>query len=361
MCLDESYDGVTSDVEEGQFLEVTVEDGLLGQLKLIEPLAVEIIGSDEQLFAAVKRTDGKLAFKASSTGKRLLKVLSNGQSEFTYCFPVHELNPYVDLLFSCAGRVASPLLFSNATRVHSSEVLKTVEILSGLVADIRRAALGHDFKSLVRNFSKAASKRAKSLDAYIDALFERHSRLVVIRLDLSYESGLFRQKESLQESLLQVKHDWAKMQRDLHKGVPIKGLLGFACKLEYGHRKGFHFHLLAFYDGAIYRKDVVLAKLLGEHWQNVVTKGKGHYFNCNNQQWKYRHRGIGVVGHLDTDLIRNLKDRVASYLTKVDYWVRLSPGRGRSFFRGNMPKLKSVKRGRPRGLGTVQAAPHLAI
>ena len=354
MCLD--YDTVEVD----QVFEFTVEDGLLGQLKLIEPLVVEVVSSSDELFTTAQRVNGNITLKSSSTGTKLLSVLSKGQSEFTYYFPVHELNPYVDLLFTCAGRVTNPLLFSHATRTHPSEVLSTVEALSALVADIRRAAQDRDFKRLVRNFSKASTKRTKSLESYIDALFKQRSRLVVIRLDLSYQSGLLRQKESLQESLDGVKNDWGRMQRDLHKGVPVSGLLGFACKLEYGHRKGFHFHLLAFYDGATYRKDVVLAKLLGEHWQEAVTKGKGRYFNCNNQQWKYLYRGVGVVGHRETDVIRNLKGRVASYLTKVDYWVRLSPSSGRSFFRGNMPKLSAVKKGRPRGYKSEQTLPSSA-
>jgi len=348
MYLGGGYVGVAGEIGENQFFEFAVEDGLLGQLKIIEPLVVEIINSDEQLFHVFERASGKLAFQSSATGKRLLKVLSNGQSEFAYYFPLHELNPYVDLLFGCAGRFASPLLFSCAAKVPSNAVPQAVEALNRLVEDMRKTALDHKFKRLVRGFSKAASKRAKSLDAYIDALFEKHSRLVVIRLDLSYQSGLFGREESLQGALLQVKGDWARMQRDMHKGVPIKGLLGFACKLEYGHRKGFHFHLLAFYDGATYCKDIVLARLLGVHWHNVITKGEGRYFNCNTQKWKYRYRGVGVVGHLDAELIQNLKGVVAGYLTKVDYWVRFSPRCGRSFFRGNMPKLIGVKRGRPR-------------
>ncbi|SFP21357.1 YagK/YfjJ domain-containing protein [Pseudomonas borbori] len=348
MYLGEGYEGVAGEMGDNQVFEFAVEDGLLGRLKLIEPLVVELINSDEQLFHVFERVNGKLAFQSSATGKRLLKVLSNGQSEFAYYFPVHELNPYVDLLFGCARRTASSLLLSDPAKAHPEELERVVRVLNGLVDDLRVIASGSEFKRLIRGFEKAANKRARSLDAYIDALFERHSRLVVIRLDMSYESGLFNREEGLQEPLLKVKDDWARMQRDLHKGVPIKGLLGFACKLEYGHNKGFHFHLLVFYDGANYRQDVVLAKLLGEHWKNVITKGEGRYFNCNNQQWKYRHRGIGVVGHLDADLIQNLKNGVAGYLSKVDYWVRFSRGCGRSFFRGNMPKDGVAKRGRPR-------------
>ncbi|MNN06360.1 hypothetical protein D3C81_1191490 [compost metagenome] len=222
--------------------------------------------------------------------------------------------------------------------------------MNSLVEDLRGKAAGRGFKKIINKFVRAENKRSKSLEKYIDALFEKHSRMVVVRLDLSYETGFLRGRNELLKYLDQVKGDWAKLQGDLHKGTPIKGMLGFACKLEYGHLKGFHFHLLVFYDGALYRKDVILAKLIGEHWRWGITQGKGRYFNCNNKKESYRFPGVGVISRFDTDLISNLKTVVAAYLVKTDYWLRFSPECGRSFFRGNMPKFEGVKRGRPRGV-----------
>lgn len=342
----------SQEVDERQYFDVSIEDGLLGRLKVIEPLVIEVINGDEQLFSVIKQANGRLSVRASATGKFLLKILRNGQIDFYYYFPVHEINPYVELLFGCSKKVHNLMLLLYPSS--GADVERAVMALNDVVEDIRTMGTGRDFKRLISRFSKAADKRAKSLDAYIDALFTVRSRLVVVRLDLSYESGLFCPGYKLRRPLLEVKKDWAKMQRDLHKGVPIEGLLGFACKMEYGHSKGFHFHLLAFYDGAIYRKDIVLAKLIGVHWQNVITKGEGRYFNCNNQQFKYLYRGIGVIGCHDTELINNLKGVVAAYLTKVDYWVRVSPSCGRAFFRGNMPRRIGVKRGRPRNADLIQ-------
>lgn len=339
------------------YQEMAIEESLLTKLKMIEPLVLKVINSDGRLFYSIERRSGALAFQSTALGKQLLVALRSGQASFYYYFPLHDVNPYVGLLFRCAERVDNPLFFSYVTKVLSNEVSKAVEIMNGLVDDMKREASSDKFKSVIRKFSKAADKRAKSLDSYIDALFERHSRLLVIRLDLSYEAGFFRARNDLQGRLAQVKEDWAKMQRDLHKGVPVKGMLGFACKLEYGHLKKFHFHLLIFYDGAAYRKDVVLAKLIGEHWRYEVTKGNGRYFNCNNKKWGYKFRWVGVMSYFDSSLVLNLKTEVAAYLTKIDYWVRFSSDGGRSFFRGKMPKLDGVKRGRPRsfvGVGTLQ-------
>lgn len=59
-----------------------------------------------------------------------------------------------------------------------------------------------------------------------------------------------------------------------------------------------------------------------------------------------------MINFDQVEYIDALKRRVAAYLTKIDYWVRLSPGKGRAFFRGNMPRKTAVKRGRPRKICT---------
>lgn len=327
---------------------LTEESALLEKLKQIEPIVVQVLKSKEQLFYIRINKSGNFVFQATQLGKQLFVALKNGSGEFHCYFPLYDLNPYVALLFECAEKFDSILLLSSTAKILPSEVSKEVATMNSLVEELRKGAAGCEFKALIKKFVSAEDKRAKSLEQYIDALFEKHSRMVVIRLDLSYQVGFFSDHKYLKIDLARVKEDWAKLQGDLHKGVPIKGMLGFACKLEYGHLKGFHYHLLVFYNGANYREDTVLARLIGEHWWREITKGTGRYFNCNKKKSEYRFLGIGVISWFNIDLVSNLKARVAAYLVKTDYWLRFSPGCGRSFFRGNMPKLKSVKRGRPR-------------
>ncbi|KAA0950111.1 inovirus Gp2 family protein [Pseudomonas sp. ANT_H14] len=329
---------------------LTEEQTLLEKLKQIEPVVVQVLSSREQLFSSVVHKRSGLAFQATPLGKQLLMALKNGSGEFHCYFPLCDLNPYVAILFECAEKFDSLLLLSSTAKISPSEVPKEVSVMNCLVEDLRKEAAGSEFKKIVKKFVNAENKRARSIEQYIDALFAKHSRMVVIRLDLWYETGFFRERKDLKKYLTQVREDWAKLQGDLHKGSPIKGMLGFACKLEYGHLKGFHFHLLVFYNGADYREDIILAKLIGEHWRQEITKGKGRYFNCNNKKGSYRFLGIGVMNWFDKNLVSNLKAVVVMYLVKTDYWLRFSSGCGRSFFRGNMPKAKGVKRGRPRSV-----------
>lgn len=88
---------------------------------------------------------------------------------------------------------------------------------------------------------------------------------------------------------------------------------------------------------------------IGEYW-NELTDGKGSYFNCNRE--KYKYKGVGMLNHSDTEKREILDKYVISYLCKDDKQQDISPvksnSKDRAFVRGTMPKSKG-NIGRPRG------------
>lgn len=56
---------------------------------------------------------------------------------------------------------------------------------------------------------------------------------------------------------------------------PLKDAVGYVWKLEYGPEKGYHMHLLVFFDGSMVRKDQALAYLIGKYWSGEHTVPKG--------------------------------------------------------------------------------------
>ncbi|MDD2179068.1 inovirus Gp2 family protein [Acidovorax sp. D2M1] len=117
-------------------------------------------------------------------------------------------------------------------------------------------------------------------------------KLMVLRLDLGYG------KEHSPISTDRIIGDWEELKAFISTNFP--SYLCHAVKLEYGLQKGAHMHVLLLFNGAMVRQDVTIAKLIGEHWSNVVTGGMGVYFNCNAVPYKNRfsHCGVGVFNKL---------------------------------------------------------------
>lgn len=154
-------------------------------------------------------------------------------------------------------------------------------------------------------------------------------KLMVLRLDLGYG------KEHSPISTDRIIGDWEELKAFISTNFP--SYLCHAVKLEYGLQKGAHMHALLLFNGAMVRQDVIIAKLIGEHWSNVVTCGIGIYFNCNAVPYKNRfsHCGVGVFNKLDEATVAGFQ-AVADYITKPDPFVTLMMPREKRFYRAHL-------------------------
>jgi hypothetical protein len=246
--------------------------------------------------------------------------------------------------------------------IYSDEVSKWVGIANRLVKLIRRQAQTSAFKKIKRDHMRSANKNYQGLSNYIHALFERHSRLVVIRIDLGYLSEYgWPNGVKAPVTPIQFKSHKEQLIKGLDKLFLPEALIGYACKLEYGLDKSFHIHLLVFLDGSKVREDVILGRMIGDYWNNVVTAGKGMHFNCNAFKAKYGAKcAVGMIESSNEVALEILKTDIALYLTKTDYYIKLVMGDGgRTFFKGNMPKPRTSNRGRPRASKIVQLTQEL--
>ena len=243
------------------------------------------------------------------------------------------------------------------------------------ITALKKGLLSDTFKKEIEKKRRYSSEYKRSVRDYINGLFDYRSRLLVIRIDLSYrkgglvtaqnQRGFFKnittknksdmnkpfvkhvQKlKFLKDFSLEVREHREMLLKQLKKQYP-KGFVGYIWKLEYTEMKSFHYHMMFFLDGSEHREDITIAQNIGELWVNQITQGDGLYWNCNANKDKYRNLGIGMINHNDKALRKNVLE-TAFYLVKRDYLIRsvMFNSKNRAFGKGHNP-AKS-KSGRPR-------------
>lgn len=184
------------------------------------------------------------------------------------------------------------------------------------------------------------ARNSRSLAEYCDNLFDAHSRLLVVRVDLGYTKDRYdflTTPEVIQDRIKYLK----KVSRK------FDGLVGYAWGMEYGWKRRYHFHMVFMFNGAVHRSDVRLGNQLGELWKDTCHTD-GTYFNCNADKARYRDSCyLGMVDYYDEYKRQVMKDKV-TYLCKLDdYVTALIKKNQRCFGRMESPTRRS-RAGRPR-------------
>lgn len=212
----------------------------------------------------------------------------------------------------------------------------------------------------VDNHHRGYRSNLASLKSYVADLFNRYSRLLVVRLDFGYQQGLSLNPLMAQHHVVvssQPEHgvssphgaswiprvgmDQIRQHRDaLLAFIRQKygeDFCGYVWKMEYGARKGYHFHTILFFNGSNLRKGVAIGALIGNQWKNVITAGRGNYYNCNVRSKKYVYPCTGMLSWNDPNLKTGF-DYLCDYLMKPDLYARLElePGQ-RTFGKGGSP------------------------
>lgn len=183
----------------------------------------------------------------------------------------------------------------------------------------------------------------QSLCQLIGALFERYSRLEVIRVDLSYTEF-----DSPQIDYETARNHREKLCHAFTTHPLFTHLVGYAWKLEWQPKKGFHYHLLCFFDGHQSQDDINQARRIGELWAHSITGRQGLYYNCNlDAEKRYRYNAMGCIDYHDFEKQRGLY-KLAAYLTKVDEYAAMLVT-GRTFQTSRKPNIPAGPHpGRPR-------------
>ena len=242
------------------------------------------------------------------------------------------------------------------------EALKAyVERMERVVRWVRKTAQEIGLASRLASSLRLQHANYKSIFVYIQALFQQRARLLVVRLDLFYNNlereAMKQAPDAYDYSVVDTDRlgwpDITKPLMDQHKDELGRFVeqkfhcCGHVFVWEKALVRGFHLHTLLFFDGSEHCKWKGIAHMIGQHWNDHITKGRGSYYVPEEREYVYR--AVGLIHYEDTVAIRGLQE-IARYFAKPD-WCMLHecPHFGRALFRGNMPDLSpATKLGRPR-------------
>lgn len=326
---------------------MTVDPDLAESIKSIERLTKAIVESENVLFPVSKNSFGKDVYHRTRLGDEVLKSM---QFIFGICYnyPIYRFNPYVELFIRHVLERKSEnhesiydLYYSRGCGYWRNKT----DVLNECIANLRKEAQGSRFKRIIADYQRGPDKNYKGLVEYINELFERYSKLLVIRIDLHYGADICHAV-----TYQKAQEDRERFFNNMRSNALFDHLISCTWRLEFGLIKGFHYHMLLFFNGSEVCRDVFKAQKIGEYWRDVITKGQGTYYNCNAEQEEYgEHCGIGMVTYKDAPKRANLLNKVCRYFIKPDYYIRvIEPNVGRTFGRGEMPEPKIDQRGRPR-------------
>lgn len=154
-----------------------------------------------------------------------------------------------------------------------------------------------------------------SLMQYIDDLVNTYSRLLVIRIDLSFKEGSRGQYDVVYAS--ECLRDLLNKSR---RNSIFGNRVGYAWGLEFGTQRGFHYHFIFFYNGHKSQQDITIGHAIGAYWRDCITDGEGNYY-CTNADTSGLERaglpnGIGMI-HRDNQEQVDCMRWMATYLIKI--------------------------------------------
>ncbi len=207
----------------------------------------------------------------------------------------------------------------------------------------------HKFATDIVDFANKERRNGSSLYPYMGCLLNKHSREVIVRVDLKIKAEF--------AHLVTIKnfHDFKVNFNDKvgRKRGCFKHLIGHAWAIEQGSETGgLHCHLLLIYNGDKRQNDWFLGDAVGKHWVEM-TEGLGCYYNCNTKKHKASYKRKGTLGigriHRDNPVEVDNAMYAGGYLVRPEkYEQRLKAWLPdmRSFGHGNLPKKKNrgVKR-----------------
>lgn len=254
-------------------------------------------------------------------------------------------NPYIQLFYRTVFEVMGEDCRFPNDPVDTHPLGKCgADLFNEVILRIRGKTNEAAFKKQVRRIADNLKRGEKSVFEYVNALFERFARLLVLRIDLHMPIA-----EAGSDRVALAQQYFERFLNNKRGNKLFQHVVGYIWKLEEGESRGAHYHVVLFLQGAKVEKDIFICTEIGEYWKRV-TKGKGTYFNVNARIPDYRVKGIGIgvgmINHYETEKRENLGRIIKYFFKREQYLSSKRLAKTRVFGKGEMPKRSVL--GRPR-------------
>jgi hypothetical protein len=227
--------------------------------------------------------------------------------------------------------------------------VRYMDWFNALIEQVHARCQAREFKERERLRKANAELHRQNVLALEEAMFSEEagrSRWLILSLTLRYKP---RYRRWITPENIQQHRDRFFAARRFNK--LMSGIKNYVWAIEQGEDTGLHLHVILFYS-ADSNHDQYIAMQIGEYWENIVTEGKGDYWNSNDGKLKkgYEKNGHGVgVGQINwNDFAKRDALRInLMYLAKTEQYLMIKVADGiHTFGMGQVPK--KAKSGRPR-------------
>ncbi|MGA3845163.1 hypothetical protein ACI2S9_16655 [Ralstonia nicotianae] len=242
-----------------------------------------------------------------------------------------------------------PFAFGAPGEVARPDGARYMDVFNLLIHKIRIRCQTRAFKERERLRCAVAKRNERNVLALEEEMFSDEtgrSRWLVLSLTLRYKPQY---RRWITPEMVQEHRD--RFFKARHFNTLMAGIKNYVWAIEQSEDAGLHLHVILFYSTSS-NHDEFIAKQIGEYWAEVVTQGKGTYWN-SNQGWlktRYEKRGHGIgVGQInwnDAEKREALRKNLV-YLAKTEqYLMARETERIHTFGMGQVPE--KIKSGRPR-------------
>jgi hypothetical protein len=327
----------------------------------IEEFVAQVLSGDEPAFVftewVVERNDLKifrrklLELPLANNFAYVIKLLEYYSAEYKY-------SPHVHLFFQCCFKLeltkewfSKPYAY---TTKRGNKPKHQFELYNDLIDLIRTESRNAEFSGKISDRKFNSNRNFERAAAFITKLFSR--RLLVLRVDFAYLPE-YANTVTPEEAKADLAHFFFNFR---HNKDLSEHLVGYLWKWEFSSLKKMHCHLLFFYDGSKVQDDAYWGNRIGVYWYEVITKGRGRYYNGNTQEHKEKFEkdgrlGIGMISRIhenpEMDTGKTMRDilinKIVKYFLKAEQYllsVKLENAKGRLYGKGRGTNWRGKKK-----------------